>query len=289
MTMRLPAHGPGLTPDGAGAHWSDLIALRCGVALRDAQVGVLADFVQRRVREQGLRGASDYYGLLEAEAGIGPEWTALMDRLVSHETSFFRHGPTFDAVRDIIADLRSGHGRALALWSAGCSTGEEAYSLAITALEDRRGRPFTVWGTDISRSAITTARRGCYGERAMAAVPPRQRRLFFHAIDAGGAGRYSVRDEVRRPVRFVAANLCDASASVLSYDVIVCQNVLIYFAPRAIPGLLATLAARLYPGGYLLLGPGESPVAWPAGLEPVQVAGARAFYRTRRAIAEVRS
>jgi chemotaxis methyl-accepting protein methylase len=276
-------------PEAARADWSDLIAARCGVALRDAQASVLADFVQRRVREQGLRGASEYYGRLKAEAGIGPEWTALMDRLVSHETSFFRHRPTFEAVRGIIAGLRFAGGRALAFWSAGCSTGEEAYSLAMTALEDPRGRPFTVWGTDISRPAIETARRGCYGEGAMAGMSRRQRERFFRAIDEDGVRRYVVRDEVRDSVRFVAANLCDSLASVLSYDVIVCQNVLIYFAQRAIPGLLSTLAARLHPGGYLLLGPGESPPAWPAGLEPVQVGGTRAFRRIGRAVAEVRS
>src|SRR5512134_3280211 len=132
MNGKLPARQPASPPIGARRDWSTLIGARCGLALRDAQVSALTGVVAERMQARGLTSASAYYQMLEAEGDGGPEWTDLMDRIVSHETSFFRHMPTFDAVRRLMPELRARarlNGTTLTLWSAGCSTGEEAYSL----------------------------------------------------------------------------------------------------------------------------------------------------------------
>ncbi len=293
MNAGLSACRPGRTiPAGARGAWSDLIGVRCGLALRDAQIPALTEHVQERVRARGLTHPADYFDLLAAEADDSPEWTDLMERLVSHETSFFRHMPTFDAIRTrVVPELRARAGaRTLTFWSAGCSTGQEAYSLAMTILDDGGGAaPFTVWGTDISPRAVAAARRGCYSDRAMGPIRYAYRQRFFRAFDDSGARRYEVLDELRRRVRFVAANLYATCAMLLGYDVIVCQNVLIYFAPSAVSTVVSMLAGRLNPGGYLLLGPGEWPGDRPAGLEALTLNGVRAFRRTGRMSGEVRS
>ena len=287
MSARLPADQDALA-------WDDLICRRTGVTLRESQLPALATLVPSRVAALGLPDAAAYYERLAAEADDGSEWTELMDRLVSHETSFFRHMPTFDAIRTgIVPDLRA-RGRTgastLTLLSAGCATGQEAYSLAMAAMDtEGAGGRFAVWGADISRRSIDAARAARYNARAVAAVPPPYRQRFLSATEEGGRPSYQIAPELRQCVRFTSANLYSPAAMFLNYDVILCQNVLIYFAQRAIPRLVAVLSARLNAGGYLLFGPGESPVDCPAGLESINVNGLRAFRRVGRTAVEVRS
>ena len=274
--------------------WSELFQRRFGLALRDSQVPAVMDLVRSRVASRGLPTWGAYYDLLDAEPEDGPEWTELVERLVSHETSFFRHPPSFEALRArILPDLRRRPhvgGNLLSLWSAGCSTGEEAYSLAMVARADTAdGEDFMVWGADISRRSIDAARRGCYSERAVTAVPAMYRQQFLRSVSRDCGRCHEISGDLRQRVRFVASNLYAGAGFYLCFDVIFCQNVLIYFAPAAVPRLLATLGSRLSIGGYLVLGPGEAPSESPVGLEPVNVQGVRAFRRVGRTAREVRT
>ena len=145
--------------------WCRLIVARCGLTFRDAQIPVVLGVMREQMLARGLTSERSYYDRLVDAAEGGPEWTALVERLLNHETSFFRHQASFDLLRThILPSLREPRGRRLNLWSAGCSTGQEAYSLAMTAMadEDLRGE-FAVWGGDISRQAIEVARIGRYG------------------------------------------------------------------------------------------------------------------------------
>jgi chemotaxis methyl-accepting protein methylase len=271
------------------AGWSELLLERCGLALRESQRPVLADLLQARTAALGLGDPASYLATLRRQDDRGTEWSEVVDRLVSHETSFFRHPESFEAIRTVVLpQLRRRPaigGNRLALCSAGCSTGEEAYSLAMIALDNDPGGGFDVWGADLSRRALDVARQGRYPVKAAANVPPAHRRH----LTADGDGTCAVVDDVRRRVRFIAANLFASCGLFMRYDLVVCQNVLIYFAAAAVPRALATLASRLTPGGYLLLGPGEAPAACPAGLEPVAMSGVRAFRRAGRLAREVRS
>ena len=276
-------------PDGSWKRWGDLLQRRCGLALRDAQLPVLAEIIETRRNARGLASDDDYYDLLAADAEDEAEWIELVDRLVSHETSFFRHPASFDALRhSILPELRRRTDRGhIMLGCAGCSTGEEAYSMAMVAMDEcTRGREFIVWGSDISRRSIDAARTGRYTERAIARVPAEFRQ---YVKPAPALPRYhEIVDAIRGRVRFLAANLYAAGGVFLTYDVIFCQNVLIYFAPAAVRRLMSWLAARLTDGGFLLLGPGEAPLACPAGLEAVNLPGVRAFRRVGRNLREVR-
>ena len=270
------------------ANWSELLLHRCGLALRDSQVPVFAELLQSRTAALGLPNCTSYFDVLQADQDTGDEWSEVIDRLVSHETVFFRHPETFEAIRTrILPELRQRPevgGNRLAICSAGCSTGEEAYSLAMVGLAEAGG-DFTVWGMDMSRRALDTARRGRYGARAIAAVPADCRK-YLVAVEPDV---FDVAADVRVRVRFVAANLFVSCGMFLTYDLIVCQNVLIYFAPAAVPRALAALASRITPGGFLVLGPGEAPAATPDGLEPVAINGVRAFRRAAQPAREVRS
>src|SRR4029078_8984892 len=145
------------------ADWSELLLHRCGLALRDSQVAVSAELLQSRTAALVLPSCTSSFDVLQADQDTGDEWTEVVDRLVSHETMFFRHRETFEAIRTRILPERRRRpatgGNRLAACSAGCSTGEEAYSLAMIALAEAAG-DFTVRGMDMSRRGLETALTG---------------------------------------------------------------------------------------------------------------------------------
>jgi len=268
--------------------WCDLILRRCGLAFRHARLDDVMAAVRQQMGAHGVATEAEFYRLLaKPEAGAG-EWDGLIERLINHETSFFRHPPSFDALRrQILPELRDGRGRSrrLNFWSAGCSTGQEAYSLAMVAMADEAlTGEFTVWGGDISRYAIEIARRGRYGPRAVASIPDVYRQRFLRPQGA----EFEVAGDLRSRVRFMATNLVGGDGFSATHDVIFCHNVLIYFSPAAVTRAVALLASRLTLGGYLLLGPGEAPTERPQGLTPVTIAGVRAFQRHGARPTEVR-
>jgi type IV pilus assembly protein PilK len=278
--------------DPAAEDWRNLILRRSGLSIRDAQVPIVASLVETRMAARGMTSHASYYGLLEAETNAGEEWTALVERIVSNETSFFRHPPSYDALAThmlpALCRRTEGDRDQLSLLSAGCSTGQETYSMAMVALAKvRRGGNVSICGVDISRRAIELARRGRYTRRAAAAIPALYQQRFLRAVP-GTPSQLEVADALRERVRFVALDLQTAARVLPNCDVIFCQNVLMYFAAPAAAELLSLLGGRLSRGGYLVTGPGEAPLAVP-GLEAITVAGVRVFRRVGRTTTEVRS
>lgn len=279
----------GVTPEA----WSELILRRCGLTFRHVRMPDVVGIVRGRMRTRGIDDETAYYQQLAQQPGGSAEWDALIEQLTNHETSFFRHPPSFDALRtQILPELRAAKppGGRLSLWSAGCSTGQEAYSMAMCALDDGGGATdFTVWGGDISHDAIKIARQGRYGPRAIATVPDQYRNRFLRAVTTASGTEYEVTDQVRQRVRFMTTNLVEPDGFRPSHDVVVCHNVLIYFSPAAVSRAVAWLASCVVQGGYLLLGPGEAPHDRPPGFEPVVINGVRAFRRPGPRPVEVRA
>ena len=260
--------------------WCDLILRRCGLAFRHTRLADVTAAIRQQMSAHHVSTEAEFYRLLaKPEAAGAGEWEGLIERLINHETSFFRHPPSFDALRrHILPELRDRRARGgrLNFWSAGCSTGQEAYSLAMVAMADETLKgEFTVWGGDISRFAIDVARRGRYGPRAVASIPDVYRNRFLRSDGAD----FEVADDLRQRVRFMPTNLIGGDGFSATHDVIFCHNVLIYFSPAAVSQAVAFLASRLTLGGYLLLGPGEAPTERPQGLATVTIAGVRAFQR----------
>jgi chemotaxis methyl-accepting protein methylase len=273
--------------------WYELIVRRCGLTFRHVRLPEVIGIVRDQIRARGIAGETAYYQLLSSQTEASAEWDSLIERLTNHETSFFRHPPSFDALRThILPSLRAGRapGGRISVWSAGCSTGQEAYSIAMCAMDDAAAShgDFTVWGGDISHQAIKIARQGRYGPRAVATIPEPYRQRFLRAVDTPTGTEYEIIEEVRQRVRFMTTNLVEPDGFRPSHDVVVCHNVLIYFSPAAVTRAVSWLASCVALGGYLLLGPGEAPHDRPAGLEPVVIGGVRAFQRRKARPMEAR-
>src|SRR5262245_8126729 len=174
------ADADGIPPEA----WSELIVRRCGLTFRHIRMPEVIAIVRDQMRRRGIAHESAYYSLLSAPGDATGDWDGLIERLTNHETSFFRHPPSFDALRlHILPELRAIRppGGRLSLWSAGCSTGQEAYSIAMCAIADNPNSQFTVWGSDISHHAIKVAREARFGPRAITTIPEHYRQRYLTA------------------------------------------------------------------------------------------------------------
>ena len=246
-----------LSPEDAEM-WTGLIEHRCGAWFSEGRMYVLRNCLWRQMQMHGLDRYSAYYRLVLENRG---EWDRLAEGIVNRETRFFRHQASFTALSEELLpgimdrNLRQG-GSQLRLWSAGCSSGEEAYSLAIAASElSNCGLcQFEVLGSDISTEALAAAERGRYGQRALTDTPVEIQRRHFERC----GNEFQVSRGIRALTRFEYFNLFDpATYPAVMQDVIFCQNVFIYFREAMRADVVARLARCLRPGGYLLAAPGE--------------------------------
>ncbi len=230
-------------------------ALRDGLAAAAATLGDDPEGIVRRVLARDPEAVS-----------------ALVEHAVVGETSFWRHPEQLDALGCIAVENEA----PLAIWSAGCATGEEPYSVAIALLETgRAGKGDRILATDVSARALEIARRGGYGSRALRRLPPPVAARWFE----GGEER-RLRSEVRALVTFARHNLvADPAPQGGPFDMVLCRNVLIYFDPTAAVSVMYRLANAVRPGGVLVLGPVELPLAAALHFEWVEVAGATLLRR----------
>lgn len=238
----------------------DRLSAYCGVYLDDSRHPSLITAVHRRAHMLDLP-AQAYASRLSAPEYTG-ELQALAELLLNHETVFFRHRPHMAALqRPILPDLhrRLPPGAPLRIWSAGCATGEEAYSLAIATIEalgDPLPRPVEVIGSDLSEAALARARAGVYRGRTLGNLSPAQRGRFF---SQRGADTLVVGEQLRRIVRFERRNLLDPLPPELyGVQMIFCQNVTIYFQLETCRSLMGRFYEALAEGGALFLGFSET-------------------------------
>jgi chemotaxis protein methyltransferase CheR len=241
----------------------DLIYEHCGIHFAEDNAYIVNRRLQPRLDALALVDFAEYYRyLVSSDAGARKaELEEIVDRVTTNETYFFRESYQLDAFRDeilpVIAKARP-RGKRLSVWSAGCSSGEEAYTIAILVLETGLFNDWEVrvFGNDISRKCLHTARKAQYGRSSFRATDERLLRRYFREVD----GKHQVRDEVRSLCSFGQINLMDEPMMRLvgDVDVIFCRNVLIYFDTAARRRVIATLHKKLVAGGYLLLGHSES-------------------------------
>jgi len=246
-----------------------LLAEEAGVSLRDGLDLRLVDGLDGAARAAGepIRAFARRVLARERDA-----IEALVEHVVVSETAFWRHPEQLAAVGRLAAAAEG----PLSVWSAGCATGEEAYSVAITLLEaGRAGRGDRILATDVSERALATARAGVYGVRSLRKLPPELSARWLE-----GAAERSVRPGPRGLVAFARHNLVgEEPAPGGPFDLVLCRNVVIYFDTRTATAVVRRLAATLAPGGALALGPVELPLAEEAGLVPVEDGGATLLRR----------
>ncbi len=240
--------------------WQALLEARSGLVVSEQRRAFLQVNLSSRMREVGATDYASYYQQVVSGPRGAVEWSALMDRLTVQETRFFRHPPSFAFLSTYIRERceQREAARPWSLWSVGCSSGEETYSLAITATEALTGAgevPIGVIGTDISLSALARSREGIYARRRLEHVGHELRERYFQPLEAD---RFQVVPSLAARVCFARLNVLElADAPMSNMDVIFCQNLLIYFRRWRRREILNRLAERLAPGGLLVIGVGE--------------------------------
>ena len=252
----------------------NLLLARSGIDFGRHREILLENSLRRRMKHVGARSLYEYYRMLTAPGSAGAELQVLVDEVSIQETSFFRNAPQFELFEREVLPQRiqarlSLAKRTLRLWSAGCSTGQEPYSVAVGVVENAvltEAWDVQLLATDISAQALQVAKRGEYEARQMNGVSPLRLERFFQrrtrALGEGTAREHSyvVRDWARRGLRFVLGSVLDGPP-LDDLDVIFCRNVMIYFDRRRQERLVSLLTRALAPGGYLFLGHAETPGA----------------------------
>ena len=242
--------------------FTDFIRGRCGLHFDENTRYLVEKRLARRIQEADIGSFSAYLYRLRSGPNAEEEFSKIVDILTTNETYFFRERSQLAAiVEEIIPEMLSHQStlrRPISIWSAGCSSGEEPFSVVIMGMEAGLvpGRDFRVYASDISRAVLSRARRGIYREASFREADEATRRRYFAEKD----GLTRISDSVKRHVDFVHTNLMDASKVSLlgTMDVILCRNVIIYFDLETKKCVMKMFHDKLRPGGYLLLGHSES-------------------------------
>jgi chemotaxis protein methyltransferase CheR len=237
---------------------ADLLERGLGIAPTPHTLDAFLEACHTRASALGLL-ETDYFALL-AHGGNAAraEWMAVAPSVVVGETFLFRDAQLWQLVEATLFPGIKALARPIWLWSAGCSTGEEAYTLALIAHRVFGRDGYRVLGTDVNPKAVAAARVGAYGQWSLRGVSDERR----EALAVTGAQTVRVPEEVKSLVRFETQNLVDessyAQAGMASFELVMCRNVLIYMSHSARATIIARLAANVSPGGVLILGHGEA-------------------------------
>ncbi|MBI2058998.1 MAG: protein-glutamate O-methyltransferase CheR [Nitrospirae bacterium] len=253
----------------------DFIRDYCGIFFENGAKTIVEMRLSRNAEHLKVKSFLDYYYLLKYDERREQELQELVETVTTKETYFFREPSQLRAFsEEIVPDLiqrKRGRERAMRIWSAGCATGEEPYSVAILLCEDTRLETWKkeITANDISKRALQVCRAGLYGESSMRAIAPSLKEKYFERKEA----RYRLIDRARGSVQFAHVNLldCDRISLLPQMDVIFCRNVIMYFHLEPRRKVVNTFFDKLVPGGYLLLGHAESLMNLSTGFEFVQL------------------
>ena len=262
----------------------ELIYAESGINLSADKKTMLEIRLKRRVRSLGMPSLADYCDHVFGPQGLERELVHLIDVVTTNKTDFFREAGHFDyLVSEALPDLARRHGsnRTSLVWSAGCSTGEEPYTLAMVLSEHAQACPgfrFSVLATDISTDVLAKARMGIFKSDAVEPVPRELQRKYFMRSRDRNTDLVRVVPELRSLVDFRRLNFMDADFGLSEKpEIIFCRNVIIYFDRPTQERLLRKLAQQLAPGGYFFAGHSESL----QGMDLPLIAVAPSAYRKR--------
>ncbi len=248
-------------PDDVFRQLRDQIYKRTGLFFADSSKYLIQKRLSPRARELNFESFQKYFYFLQYDPRSEAEYDQIFDLVTTNETYFFREPAQLTAfAEEIIPELLSRkHFKKLRIWSAGCSSGEEPYSVAILLEEGGwfKKASIEIFGSDLNQQVLAKARRGNYRENSFRATsPPLRAKYFTHLQD----GSWQISDDIRNRVSFGRLNIYDeARVSLLGYlDIVFCRNVIIYFDDASKRVVINNFFHRLLDGGYLLLGHSES-------------------------------
>ena len=233
---------------------SDAIYRFAGIRLPEAKREMVYARLARRLRSLGLASFDDYLRYLELEPA---EWEHCTNALTTNVTAFYREEHHFTALAEHARAARGD--KPYRVWSAGCSTGEEPYTIAMCLTETLAGRPFSVLASDLDTQVLAAAAEGVYSMQSVSSLDEARRRRFFLRGAGRHEGKVRVRPELSARIEFMRINLMDAEWPVEpGLDAIFCRNVMIYFDKPTQQRLIERYARLLTPGGLFFAGHAES-------------------------------
>ena len=242
---------------------------QAGIALRDGKEALVEARIAKRLRALGLASAEEYLEYLGADAG-GEELVQFLDAISTNFTSFYREPDHFEHLGAYLAERLAEGADRLRIWCAAASTGEEPYTLAITAAEALSGRDvdWKLLATDLSTRVLAAAKAGRYEARQVDRVPPRLRERYFRRA---GPDAFEAVPELKRPISFARLNLAKPPFPMRGpFDAVFCRNVMIYFDSPGRQALIAEIERLLRPGGLLFIGHSETLSGLDTGLRLVR-------------------
>ena len=242
--------------------WVSLLELRTGITLPASRKTFLVTNLHTRMRELAVPDYQSYYNMVTDGTRGQVEWEILVDKLTVHETRFYRDTHALDLIRayylEPLLEEKRTQPYTLHAWSVGCATGEEPYSLAMMMehlLGQDKNLYYGVTASDVSRAALKTGRDAIYHRRRVKNVPAEIAEKYLLPVDDE---HVQVKEKLRKKVCFTHINLLDLeTVPVGAMDIILCQNVLIYFKHEMRDRVLTQLVSKLKPKGLLVLGAGE--------------------------------
>ena len=249
------------------ALFSDLIYRHAGITLPPAKKTMLVSRLLKRLRTLGLQSFTEYYNYITTPEGHQAEFIHAVDMISTNKTEFFRESSHFTFLREVVLPGLVGQGRCqgkrkITAWSAGCSSGEEPYTLAMVMTEHLKiygGGQFSILATDISHRMLDKARCAVYAGPEVQGVPESYLRKYFMRGIKEQEGYYRVAPELSDRITFQYLNLMEGFFPFRGpIDIIFCRNVMIYFDHKTRTNLVERFYDRLVDGGYLFIGHSET-------------------------------
>jgi chemotaxis protein methyltransferase CheR len=278
-----PASLPPVSPemgDEDFRHLATFVEAHLGISMPVSKRTMVVSRLMRRLRVLGMSSYREYCAYLRRPDGALAELLPLSDLITTHKTDFFREPSHFDLLtRKVLPELERRGSPSPAVWSAGCSSGEEVYTIAMV-LADRAecmGRRFTfsVRGTDVSAACIEKARRAVYQESEVQPVPEGYRKRFLRRSVDSSSPLVRVAPNLRATTHFACLNFMDRTWPTDKFEIVFCRNVLIYFSEARRLQILKRLCAHTKPHGFLFIGHSESLHGLDLPIEPF----AKAIYQ----------
>jgi len=258
--------------DDQFSRWVNLLGSRIGIRTSAVRKKFLTNALDKRLQQINIQNYDNYYDYLQLGNKGKLEWAKLIDLLTVKETRFFRHSSSLHLLQDYAQEKLNNisnnsytssdkeFSNTIQVWSVGCATGEEAYTIAMILDQSIKQSKikscyYSVFASDISRASLSSARKGLYLSSQLNDIDPNLKSEYFLEQENG---LYQIVDELKKRVCFTKTNVLNIEhTNIGQMDIIFCQNLLIYFEPATRVEILNRLVPHLAPNGLLILGAGE--------------------------------